>query len=104
MAPSEIAFGKLPVPRKISREEIKEIVRLYCAAAERALRADFDVVEIHAAHGYLIHSFLSPITNKRQDEYGGSFENRIRFLIEAVTAIREVWPDTRPLFFKDIIT
>ena len=100
VAPSEIAFGKLPAPRKITREEIKETVGLYRAAAGRALRADFDVVEIHAAHGYLIHSFLSPITNKRQDEYGGSFENRIRFLIEVVTAIREVWPDTHPLFLR----
>jgi 2,4-dienoyl-CoA reductase-like NADH-dependent reductase (Old Yellow Enzyme family) len=100
IAPSEIAFGKLPVPRQISHEEIKEIVGHYRAAAKRALRAEFDVVEIHAAHGYLIHSFLSPITNKRQDEYGGSFENRIRFLIEVVAAIREVWPDTHPLFLR----
>jgi len=100
VAPSEIAFGKLPVPRKIKREEMKTTIELYRMAAERALVADFDVIEIHAAHGYLIHSFLSPITNKRDDDYGGSFENRIRFLVEVVDAIRDVWPDTHPLFLR----
>lgn len=99
-APSAIAFGKLPSPRPISIVEMKETVTLYRAAAKRALDANFDVVEIHAAHGYLIHSFLSPITNHRTDEYGGSFENRIRFLLEVVEAIREVWPSSHPLFLR----
>lgn len=99
-APSEIAFGKLPTPRKITLDKIKEAVELYRAAAARALEANFDIVEIHGAHGYLIHSFLSPITNKRTDEYGGSFQNRIRFLLEVVEAIREVWPNTHPLFLR----
>lgn len=99
-APSSIAFGKLPTPRPISIAEMKETVALYRAAAKRALDANFDVVEIHGAHGYLIHSFLSPITNHRTDEYGGSFENRIRFLLEVVEAIREVWTSSHPLFLR----
>ncbi len=100
VAPSAIAFGKLPTPRKISRQEIKSTIQDYKESAKRALIAGFDVLEIHGAHGYLIHSFLSPITNKRDDEYGGSFENRIRFVSEVVEAIREVWPDSRPLFLR----
>ena len=100
VAPSAIAFGKLPTPKSISKEEIKEVIELYVAAAKRALEANFDVLEIHGAHGYLIHSFLSPITNKRDDEYGGSFENRIRFVVEVVEAIRKVWPEARPLFLR----
>ncbi|MCX6430808.1 MAG: oxidoreductase, partial [Actinobacteria bacterium] len=99
-APSGVAFGKLPAPRTISIDEMKETVALYRAAASRALDANFDVVEIHGAHGYLIHSFLSPITNQRTDAYGGSFENRIRFLLEVVEAIREVWPSSHPLFLR----
>jgi len=99
-APSAVAFGKLPTPRSISIAEMKETIVLYRAAAKRALDANFDVVEIHGAHGYLIHSFLSPITNQRTDEYGGSFENRIRFLLEVVEAIREVWPSSHPLFLR----
>lgn len=99
-SPSGIAFGKLPQPGTISISEMKETVALYRSAAKRALEANFDVVEIHGAHGYLIHSFLSPITNRRNDEYGGSFENRIRFLLEVVEAIREVWPSSHPLFLR----
>ena len=100
VAPSEIAFGKLPTPHKLSREEIKTIIEAYKEAAKRALKAGFDVLEIHGAHGYLIHSFLSPITNKRDDEYGGSFENRTRFVTEVVAAVRQVWPETHPLFLR----
>jgi 2,4-dienoyl-CoA reductase-like NADH-dependent reductase (Old Yellow Enzyme family) len=100
VAPSEVAFGKLPTPRKLTVVEIKSIIEEYKEAAKRALTAGFDVLEIHGAHGYLIHSFLSPITNKRDDEYGGSFENRIRFLTEVVAAIRQVWPETHPLFLR----
>ena len=100
VAPSSIAFGKLPIPRSLTTDEIKSIVKDYKSAAERAVKAGFDVVEIHGAHGYLIHSFLSPITNIRKDEYGGSFENRIRFVTEVVQAIRQVWPDNCPLFLR----
>lgn len=100
VAPSAIAFGKLPAPREITGDEIQSTINLYREAAGRALAANFDVVEIHGAHGYLIHSFLSPVTNRRNDQYGGSFENRIRFVVEVVEAIREVWPATHPLFLR----
>jgi len=73
---------------------------LPAAAARRALAAGFQVIEIHAAHGYLIDEFLSPLSNHRQDEYGGSFENRIRFALEITQAIRGVWPDSLPLFIR----
>lgn len=99
-APSEIAFGKLPKPEALQIDEIKKIIADYRNAAALSLEAGFDVVEIHGAHGYLIHSFLSPITNKRSDEYGGTFENRTRFLREVVAAIRSVWPLTHPLFLR----
>ncbi len=100
VAPSEIAFGKLPKPRSLTEEEIHSIIDQYRQAATRSLKAGFNVVEIHGAHGYLIHSFLSPITNHRKDQYGGSFENRTRFVTEVVKAIREVWPINRPLFLR----
>ena len=100
VAPSAIAFGDLPAPREISRAEIRATIEDYRESARRALRAGFDVLEIHGAHGYLIHSFLSPISNKREDEYGGSFDNRIRFVVEVVQAVREVWPDSHPLFLR----
>lgn len=99
-APSDIAFGKLPKPEALEIDEIKKIIVDYRNAAAHALDAGFDVVEIHGAHGYLIHSFLSPITNQRSDEYGGSFENRTRFLRDVVTSIRSVWPETHPLFLR----
>jgi 2,4-dienoyl-CoA reductase-like NADH-dependent reductase (Old Yellow Enzyme family) len=101
VAPSPIAFGgKYPTPRELTRAEIAELVAAFAAAAKRALAAGFDLVEIHSAHGYLIHQFLSPISNQRSDEYGGSFENRCRFLLEIVAALREVLPETMPLFVR----
>jgi 2,4-dienoyl-CoA reductase-like NADH-dependent reductase (Old Yellow Enzyme family) len=100
MAPSEVAFGKLPTPHALELDEIKSIIADYRNAASHALSAGFDVVEIHGAHGYLVHSFLSPITNKRSDQYGGSFENRTRFVKEVATSIREVWPASHPLFLR----
>ena len=99
-APSAVAFGDLPVPHALTTTEIKEIIEDYRKAAVNSLAAGFDVVEIHGAHGYLVHSFLSPVTNKRSDEYGGSFENRTRFVKEVTAGIREVWPATHPLFLR----
>jgi len=100
-APSAIAFdvhsGK---PHELDTAEIKQVEEAFEAAASRALTAGFDVVEIHAAHGYLLHEFLSPLSNQRNDSYGGSFENRIRFLVETVDAVRSVWPAELPLFVR----
>ncbi len=98
VAPSPIAFNpEALVPRELSVKEIKEVQDSFRAGAVRALAAGFEWLEIHAAHGYLIHSFYSPLSNLRSDEYGGSFENRIRFLLETVRAIRPVWPERLPL-------
>jgi 2,4-dienoyl-CoA reductase-like NADH-dependent reductase (Old Yellow Enzyme family) len=85
---------------ELTREQIKELVHAFVAAARRALTAGFEVVEIHGAHGYLINEFLSPLSNHRTDEYGGSFENRTRSLREIVQAVRAVWPDELPLFVR----
>ncbi len=87
---SPIAFGSMPPPRELSVPEIQELVTQFAAAAERAVAAGFDVIEIHAAHGYLIHQFYSPLSNHRTDEYGGSFTNRIRFLLEITKAVKSV--------------
>lgn len=100
-APSPLAFDTgWQVPKELDKKEIAAIVAAFAAAAGRALQAGAKVVEIHAAHGYLIHSFLSPLGNRRSDEYGGSFANRIRFLKEVVNAVRKVWPDHLPLFMR----
>ncbi|KAI8803106.1 oxidoreductase, FAD/FMN-binding protein [Cladochytrium replicatum] len=87
-------------PKALTKSEIADHVESFAAAAQRALKADFDAIEIHAAHGYLLHSFYSPLSNTRTDEYGGSFENRTRFLIEVVRAVRAVWPKDRALFVR----
>lgn len=101
VAPSPIPFAPgYPVPDELSNAEIHDIVRAFGQAARRAREAGFQIVEIHAAHGYLIHQFLSPVSNQRTDEYGGSFENRTRFLIEIVDEVRGVWPDRLPLFVR----
>jgi 2,4-dienoyl-CoA reductase-like NADH-dependent reductase (Old Yellow Enzyme family) len=97
---SATAFEGYPVPRELTRQEITELVRDFAAAAERAVAVGFDVIEIHAAHGYLLHQFYSPIMNKRTDEYGGSFDNRIRFLLEVTEAVRAVIGDQIPLFVR----
>jgi 2,4-dienoyl-CoA reductase-like NADH-dependent reductase (Old Yellow Enzyme family) len=99
-APSAIAFGKIPVPHEMTHDEIKKTVAAFGSAAQRAVDADFDLVEIHAAHGYLIHQFLSPLSNHRTDEYGGDFENRTRFLVQVVDAVRAAIPDSMPLFVR----
>jgi 2,4-dienoyl-CoA reductase-like NADH-dependent reductase (Old Yellow Enzyme family) len=101
VAPSAISFGgKYPTPRSLSEIEIAELVAAFGSAAKRAVLAGFDLVEIHGAHGYLIHQFLSPLSNTREDEYGGSFENRIRFLLEIIEAVRSAIPDSMPLFLR----
>jgi len=101
VAPSALPFGKnWFTPKEMSKDDIKEVQKAYEKAVKRAVDAGFDVIEIHAAHGYLIHEFLSPISNRRVDEYGGSFENRIRFLIEIVRVARKIMPDGMPLFVR----
>ncbi len=101
VAPSAISFGgKYPTPRALTENEISELVKAFGAAAKRAVATGFDLVEIHAAHGYLIHQFLSPLSNTREDEYGGSFENRIRFLLEIIDEVRSAIPDSLPLFLR----
>ena len=94
------AYHGMPAPRALTVAEIKELVQAFVAAAVRAVNAGFDVVEIHAAHGYLFHQFYSPLSNKRTDEYGGSFENRVRFLLETVRAVRAAIGDSVPLFVR----
>ncbi len=101
VAPSAIRFSEeSALPAGLTIEGIGKVIDDFRSGAIRALKAGFKVIEIHAAHGYLIHEFLSPLTNKRQDAYGGSFENRIRILLEIVRAIRSVWPDGYPLFTR----
>ena len=101
VAPSKTPFDAgYPVPRALELDEIRGIAAAFRRAAERALEAGFQLIEIHAAHGYLIHEFLSPLCNSREDEYGGSFENRIRFALNIAKAIREVWPAELPLFCR----
>jgi 2,4-dienoyl-CoA reductase-like NADH-dependent reductase (Old Yellow Enzyme family) len=87
-------------PKALTTQEVKELVQDFAKAAERSLKAGVDVIEIHAAHGYLLHQFLSPITNRRTDEYGGSFENRTRLLFEIIKAVRNVIPARTPLFLR----
>lgn len=94
---SSIAYGDLSEPKELTISEVKEIVAAFKLSARRAYMAGFDYILIHAAHGYLINSFLSPLTNKRTDIYGGSLENRSRLLYEVIDAIREEWPLEKPL-------
>lgn len=98
-APSALAFNeKYQTPAEMDKDEIKETVQAFKDGAIRSKKAGFDVIELHAAHGYLINQFLSPLTNKRQDEYGGSSENRYRLLREVIDAVNEVWDG--PLFVR----
>ena len=98
IAPSAIAFGDevWRTPKEMTREDIKDVQNAFRAATVRSLEAGYEWLELHFAHGYLGHSFYSPLSNKRTDEYGGSFENRIRFIIETTRAAREVWPERLP--------
>lgn len=101
VGPGAIAFdARSPVPEPLDADGIRSVVAAFGAAARRAREAGFDVVEIHAAHGYLLHEFLSPITNTRTDEYGGSYDNRMRLLKQVCTAVRKEWPKTHPVFVR----
>jgi 2,4-dienoyl-CoA reductase-like NADH-dependent reductase (Old Yellow Enzyme family) len=101
VAPSAIPFyDGDPPPHELSVAEIRGIVEAFAAAARRALTAGFQLVEIHSAHGYLSHEFLSPLSNRRQDQYGGPLENRMRFALEVTQAVRAVWPQNLPLFVR----
>jgi len=103
--PSPLPFAQgHPVPQELSGAGIKEIVGAFAAAAKRALEAGFQVIEIHAAHGYLLHEFLSPLSNRRSDGYGGSLENRTRIVRETAAAVRSVWPERLPLFVRVSVT
>ncbi|HEY4123752.1 MAG TPA: NADH:flavin oxidoreductase/NADH oxidase [Rhizomicrobium sp.] len=102
LGPSPVAFGaNLPrTPKEMTKEEILRVQGDFVAAAKRALAAGFEWLELHFAHGYLAQSFFSPIANKRTDEYGGSFENRARFLIDTLKAVRAIWPEKYPLTIR----
>lgn len=101
IAPSPIAFSnEYRLPEEMNKEDIKTVIQSFKDAASRCLKVGYDVIEIHGAHGYLINEFLSPLTNKRTDEYGGSLENRARFLKEVVHAVRQVWPKEKPLILR----
>jgi 2,4-dienoyl-CoA reductase-like NADH-dependent reductase (Old Yellow Enzyme family) len=101
VGPSPIPFDDgYQTPEPLSAADITSIIEAFGTAALRALHAEFDVIEIHAAHGYLVHEFLSPVSNRRDDLWGGTFDNRIRLLLEIVRAVRRHWPDQRPLFVR----
>lgn len=101
VGPSAIAFGENETaPEELTLDGIKKVVDDFRSAAIRAHKAGYDVIEIHAAHGYLIHQFLSPLCNTRNDNYGGSFENRTRLLLEVIHAVQQVWPREKPIFVR----
>jgi len=101
VAPSAVNWSEeYPVPAELTKEEIKDIVKAFGQAASRAVKAGYDTVEVHAAHGYLIHEFLSPLSNKRTDEYGGSRENRVRFLRDVLTEVKNNIPQEMPIFMR----
>ena len=101
VGPSPLAVGPgYPVPTELSLEEIEELIADFGQAARRAREAGFDIIEIHGAHGYLVSSFLSPISNVRTDQYGGDLVGRMRFALDVVEAVRKEWPEDKPLFFR----
>ena len=104
LSPSPEAYppfdGDRPAMRRADRDDIRGVIDAYRAAAERSLEAGFEIAEVHAAHGYLLHEFCSPVTNDREDEYGGNFENRTRLVREVVEAVREVLPEDKPVFVR----
>jgi 2,4-dienoyl-CoA reductase-like NADH-dependent reductase (Old Yellow Enzyme family) len=101
VGPSPLAFDEgYAVPLELGRDGIERVIEQFAAGANRTLEAGFEAVEIHAAHGYLLHQFLSPLSNQRTDAYGGSFENRIRLVREVVEAVRAKWPERLPLLVR----
>ena len=101
VAPSAVPFSPdYPQPRALDIEELDDIEADFLAAAERAQAAGFEVIEIHMAHGYLLHEFLSPLSNRREDAFGGTLENRMRFPLRVAQSLREYWPDNRPVFVR----
>jgi 2,4-dienoyl-CoA reductase-like NADH-dependent reductase (Old Yellow Enzyme family) len=101
VAPSAIAFAdNFPMPREMTKADIEKATNDFVEAAKRAIEAGFEVIEVHAAHGYLFHEFLSPLSNKRTDEYGGSFENRVRFPLETARKVRAAVPENLPVFVR----
>ena len=101
LAPSALSFTAAHTePRSMNIADIDSVVAAFSSAAQRARQAGFDVIEIHMAHGYLLHEFLSPLSNQRQDDYGGSFDNRCRLPLRVVQAVRELWPDHLPVFVR----
>lgn len=101
VAPSALPFADhYPMPAELDTAGIQKVIADFAAAAQRAQRAGFAIAEIHAAHGYLLHQFFSPLSNKRVDDYGGSFENRIRLLLEVVEGVKTVWPSELPLLVR----
>jgi len=99
-APSALSYGNFPVPHELTKAEIASLTQSFVDAGLRSLDVGFDVLELHAAHGYLFHQFMSPLSNQRTDEYGGSFEGRIRFLLETARALRSAISDSVPLFVR----
>jgi NADPH2 dehydrogenase len=97
VAPSDIPFADWPAPKPADDGDLERVRRSFVQATERALAAGFDLIEIHGAHGYLLHEFLSPLANRRTDAYGGSLDNRMRFPLEIVRAVRRAWPQEKPL-------
>lgn len=100
IAPSAIPYKDFPIPHEMTVSEIKDAQQAFVDAAIRSERAGFDLIELHAAHGYLFHQFFSPFTNTRTDEYGGSFENRVRFLVDTAKAVRSALKESTPLFVR----
>lgn len=96
-SPDDIPYPGKPVPERMSIEDIKSLTADFVASARRADRLGFDLIELHAAHGYLLHNFLSPLSNQRDDDYGGNLDNRMRFVLEVFDAVRAVWPEEKPL-------
>jgi len=101
IGPSAIACGRgMPIPREMTATDILDVTAAFASAARRAHQAGYEVLELHAAHGYLLHSFLSPLSNHRRDAWGGSLENRTRFVRDVVTAVRTEWPQDKPLLVR----
>jgi len=101
VGPSPLPFAEgYQTPRAIDQEDIKQIIHAFAESAKRAKEIGYDVLELHAAHGYLLHQFLSPLSNTRTDHYGGSFENRIRLTLEITESVKEVWGSDKPLFVR----